>query len=211
MNPNKALWEKGDSTRIAGSMRESGEAFVQRLGITKGLKVLDLVCGDGTTAIPVARRGADVLGVDIARNLVEAGNRRALDEGVANCRFLEGGAPDLNELKDHVFDFVVSVFWGDVCAQAVQCGQGDGARHATGGPDCDGQLDSLRPNARGTDSEGQFRMHAVPAGGLHQPDDVGGSIARRSSALPEPEFRKSKSLFPGRGGCSTFRAHRRSS
>lgn len=73
MNPNKALWEKGDFTRIAESMRESGEALVDSLGITKGLKVLDLGCGDGTTAIPEARLGADVLGVDIARNLVDAG------------------------------------------------------------------------------------------------------------------------------------------
>src|SRR3984893_9863545 len=77
MNPNKALWEKGDFTRIAESMRESGEALVKGLGITKGLKVLDLGCGDGTTALPEARLGADVLGVDIARNLVEAGNKRA--------------------------------------------------------------------------------------------------------------------------------------
>jgi cyclopropane fatty-acyl-phospholipid synthase-like methyltransferase len=77
MNPNKALWEKGDFTRIAASMRESGEALVKNLDITKGLKVLDLGCGDGTTAIPEARAGADVLGVDIAKNLVEAGNRRA--------------------------------------------------------------------------------------------------------------------------------------
>ncbi len=81
MNPNKALWEKGDFTRIAESMRQSGEAFIQGLGITKGLKVLDLGCGDGTTAIPEARLGADVLGVDIARNLVEAGNRRAREQG----------------------------------------------------------------------------------------------------------------------------------
>jgi len=52
MNPNKALWEKGDFTRIAESMRESGEALIQRLGISNGLKVLDLGCGDGTTAYP---------------------------------------------------------------------------------------------------------------------------------------------------------------
>ena len=69
MNPNKALWEKGDFTRIAETMRESGEALVQRLGITKGLKVLDLGCGDGTTALPAAKLGAEVLGVDVARNL----------------------------------------------------------------------------------------------------------------------------------------------
>ena len=77
MNPNKALWEKGDFTRVSATMRESGEALVQGLGITKGLKVLDLGCGDGTTALPEARLGADVLGVDIASNLVAAGNKRA--------------------------------------------------------------------------------------------------------------------------------------
>src|SRR5262249_61757996 len=82
MNPNKALWEKGDFTRIAESMRESGEALVNRLGVKSRLMVLDLGCGDGTTALPAARRGADVLGVDIARNLVDAGNRRAQDEGL---------------------------------------------------------------------------------------------------------------------------------
>jgi SAM-dependent methyltransferase len=109
-NPNKALWEKGDFTRIADSMRESGAALVGRIGITKGLQVLDLGCGDGTTAIPTARLGADVLGVDIARNLVEAGNRRAAEEGLTNCRFQEGDATDLQELRDQAFDLVVSVF-----------------------------------------------------------------------------------------------------
>src|SRR5262245_56080247 len=77
MNPNQALWEKGDFTRIAASMRTSGEALVDRLTITPELEVLDLGCGDGTTALPAAQRGANVLGVDIARNLVEAGNKRA--------------------------------------------------------------------------------------------------------------------------------------
>src|SRR5213594_680421 len=110
MNPNKALWEKGDFTRIAESMRESGEALVERLGITKGIKVLDLGCGDGTTALPEARLGAEVLGVDIAKNLVEAGNRRAKDEGLTNCKFQEGDASNLHELKDHSFDLVVSIF-----------------------------------------------------------------------------------------------------
>jgi ubiquinone/menaquinone biosynthesis C-methylase UbiE len=110
MNPNKALWEKGDFTRIAESMRDSGDALVERLGITKGLKVLDLGCGDGTTALPQARRGAEVLGVDVASNLVEAGNRRARELGLANCRFQVGDATDLNELDDHAFDLVVSIF-----------------------------------------------------------------------------------------------------
>jgi len=109
-NPNKALWEKGDFTRIAASMRKSGEALVQGLGITKGLKVLDLGCGDGTTALPEARLGADVLGVDIAKNLVEAGNKRAKEQGLTHCRFQEGDASNLHELKDHAFDLVVSIF-----------------------------------------------------------------------------------------------------
>jgi ubiquinone/menaquinone biosynthesis C-methylase UbiE len=110
MNPNKALWEKGDFTRIAASMRESGEALVAALGITPGLKVLDLGCGDGTTALPAARLGADVLGVDIASNLVEAGNRHAQAEGLKNCRFQEGDATNLSDLADHSFDLVVSIF-----------------------------------------------------------------------------------------------------
>jgi ubiquinone/menaquinone biosynthesis C-methylase UbiE len=110
MNPNKALWEKGDFTRIAESMRESGQAFVSGLGIRNGLKVLDLGCGDGTTALPEARSGAEVLGVDIAQNLVEAGNKRAGEQGLANCKFQEGDASDLHDLKDHSFDLVVSMF-----------------------------------------------------------------------------------------------------
>jgi len=110
VNPNKALWEKGDFTRIAESMRESGEALVRSLAITKGLKVLDLGCGDGTTALPAARLGADVLGVDIARNLVEAGNKRAKELGLTNCKFQEGDASSLHQLKDHTFDLVVSIF-----------------------------------------------------------------------------------------------------
>ena len=110
MNPNKALWEKGDFTRIADSMRESGEELVQKLSVTKGMKVLDLGCGDGTTALPEARLGADVLGVDIAANLVEAGNGRAKRAGLANCKFQEGDATDLRDLKDGAFDLVVSIF-----------------------------------------------------------------------------------------------------
>jgi SAM-dependent methyltransferase len=110
MNPNKALWEKGDFTRIADSMRESGTELVQKLGVTQGMKVLDLGCGDGTTALPEARLGADVLGVDIADNLVAAGNARAKAEGLASCKFQEGDATDLRDLKDGTFDLVVSIF-----------------------------------------------------------------------------------------------------
>ena len=110
MNPNKTLWEKGDFTRIAESMRESGDALAKKIEIRPGMKVLDLGCGDGTTAIPEARLGADVLGVDIASNLVAAGNRRAQEEGLSNCKFQEGDATDLRELADQSFDLVVSMF-----------------------------------------------------------------------------------------------------
>ena len=109
-NPNKALWEKGDFTRIAASMRESGEALVKSIGVKSGQKVLDLGCGDGTTALPSAKLGADVLGVDIARNLVEAGNRRAKEAGLGNLRFQEGDATNLAGLPDNSFDYVVSIF-----------------------------------------------------------------------------------------------------
>src|SRR5262245_22403855 len=109
-NPNKALWEKGDFTRIAETMRGSGAALVERLGIRKGQKVLDLGCGDGTTALPSAQLGAEVLGVDIARNLVEAGNRRAAEHGLTNLSFREGDATSLQGIPDHEFDVVMSIF-----------------------------------------------------------------------------------------------------
>ena len=110
MNPNKALWEKGDFTMIARTMRHSGEELVSKLGITKGMQVLDLGCGDGTTAIPAARLGANVLGVDIATNLVAAGNARIAEENVPNCKIQEGDATDLKDLADNNFDLVVSIF-----------------------------------------------------------------------------------------------------
>ncbi len=110
MNPNKALWEKGDFTQIAATMRESGEELVGKLGITKGIKILDLGCGDGTTAIPEAKLGAAVTGVDIAANLVEAGNARAKAGQLTECKFYEGDATDLHYLKDNSFDLVISIF-----------------------------------------------------------------------------------------------------
>ena len=109
-NPNQSLWEKGDFTRIAQSMRASGEALVRSLGIGRGMNVLDLGCGDGTTALPAARLGATVLGVDIARNLVDAGNRRAAAAGLDNLRFQQGDACNLAALENGTFDCVVSIF-----------------------------------------------------------------------------------------------------
>ncbi|MCX6214275.1 class I SAM-dependent methyltransferase [Spirosoma sp.] len=110
MNPNQAMWEKGDFTRIAATMRESGTALVAQLGVTKDMTILDLGCGDGTTALPEAKLGATVLGVDIARNLVDAGNKRASAERLTNCTFQEGDACDLSDLNDQSFDLVVSIF-----------------------------------------------------------------------------------------------------
>lgn len=110
MNPNKALWEKGDFTRIAETMRESGMKLAESIGVSKGTKVLDLGCGDGTTAIPFAKLGADVLGVDISSNLVKAGNERARKEGLSNIKFQEGDATNLSDLKDETFDLAVSIF-----------------------------------------------------------------------------------------------------
>jgi SAM-dependent methyltransferase len=142
-NANKALWEKGDFTRIAATMRASGEALVGSLGITEGLDVLDLGCGDGTTAIPEARLGANVLGVDIAENLVAAGNARARDLGLSNIRFQLGDASKLSELADDSFDS-----WSASsvrCSPAAgRCGPGGRAGDAAGRPDRDGQLDPER-------------------------------------------------------------------
>jgi ubiquinone/menaquinone biosynthesis C-methylase UbiE len=110
MNPNKALWERGDFTAIAAFMRQSGEALVNSLGVTKSMRVLDVGCGDGTTALPLARLGAEVVGVDIAENLVEAGNRRAAEAGLHRLRFQEGDSCDLQGIGDHSFDLTLSVF-----------------------------------------------------------------------------------------------------
>jgi ubiquinone/menaquinone biosynthesis C-methylase UbiE len=109
-HPNKVLWEKGDFTRLAAVMRDSGEHLVSQLGIRPGMEVLDLGCGDGTTAIPAAKLGANVLGVDIASNLVEAGNKRANAEGLKNCIFQEGDAADLKGIEDNRFDVLVTIF-----------------------------------------------------------------------------------------------------
>ena len=133
MNPNKALWEKGDFTRIAATMRESGEELVESLGVKPGLDILDLGCGDGTTAVPEAKRGANVLGVDIAANLVAAGNAGAAAAGLHNLRFQEGDASDLRDLADESFDLVVSIFGAmfaprpfDVAKEMVRVTRGGG-------------------------------------------------------------------------------------
>jgi ubiquinone/menaquinone biosynthesis C-methylase UbiE len=110
VNQNKALWEKGDFSQIAAFMRHSGEAVIRSMAITPPLRVLDLGCGDGTTAIPLARTGVEVTGIDIARNLVEAGNKRAAEAGLGRLKFQEGDACNLEGIADHSFDLSISVF-----------------------------------------------------------------------------------------------------
>src|SRR3990167_7873414 len=110
MNPSKALWEKGDFTKIAAFMRQSGEAVVKSLGITTPLRVLDLGCGDGTTAVPLALLGTEVVGIDIAKNLVDAGNKRAVEAGLNRLTFQEGNASNLQGVSDHSFDLTLSIF-----------------------------------------------------------------------------------------------------
>ncbi len=127
MNPNKELWEKGDFTAIAAMMRDSGQALVESIGITPPLRALDLGCGDGTTAVPLAQLGADVTGIDIATNLVAAGNARAKALGLDRLSFQEGDACDLQGVPDASFDLTLSVFGAmfapkpfDVAAEMVR-------------------------------------------------------------------------------------------
>jgi ubiquinone/menaquinone biosynthesis C-methylase UbiE len=110
INPNKALWEKGDFTRLAALIRQSGDALVESLKIMPPLRVLDLGCGDGTTAVPLAKLGAEVVGIDIAQNLVEAGKKRAAEAGLKRLTFQEGDACNLQGVHDHSFDLTVSIF-----------------------------------------------------------------------------------------------------
>ena len=138
---NKALWEKGDFTAISVSMRESGEAIVNSLGVKPSDWVLDLGCGDGTTAVPLARTGASVLGVDIAQNLVAAGNKRAAELGLKNLKFQEGDACQLAGIGDATFDLDDIHFRRDVCPEAPRRHQGGLPRHQARWPDRRGQLD----------------------------------------------------------------------
>jgi ubiquinone/menaquinone biosynthesis C-methylase UbiE len=110
MNANQALWEKGDFTEIAAFMRQSAEAVIESLGVTPPLRALDLGCGDGTTALPLTLLGADVTGVDIARNLVEAGKKRAAEAGLKRLKFYQGDACNLEGVDDQSFELTLSVF-----------------------------------------------------------------------------------------------------
>lgn len=110
MNPNQALWEKGDFTQIAAFMRKSGENLSQSLGVTPAMRVLDLGCGDGTTAMPLALLGAEVHGIDIAQNLVDAGNLRAKEAKLPRLSFQQGDACELKGVENGFFDLTISMF-----------------------------------------------------------------------------------------------------
>ncbi len=83
---------------------------MKSLAVSPPLKALDLGCGDGTTAVPLAHLGADVVGIDIASNLVEAGNRRAAQAGLNRLKFQEGDACNLHGVDDQSFDLTLSVY-----------------------------------------------------------------------------------------------------
>ncbi len=179
MNPNKALWEKGDFTEIAAFMRESGEAVVKSLGITPPLRVLDLGCGDGTTAVPLARLGAEVTGIDIARNLVDAGNKRAAEAGLNRLKFQEGDACNLQGVGDHSFDLTLSVFGAmfapkpfDVAKEMVRVTR-------PGGRIVMGNWIPNDPTFVSQLLKDQLVVHASTSGRLRQSHDLGSGYSHR--------------------------------
>ena len=104
----KSTWMAGNFGEVAKFAAKEGEVFVQRIGIERGQRVLDVACGTGNTAIPAARAGADVTGVDIAPNLLEQARTRAASEGLS-IRFEEGDAESL-PYPDAAFDAVITMF-----------------------------------------------------------------------------------------------------
>ncbi|HSY33184.1 MAG TPA: methyltransferase domain-containing protein [Verrucomicrobiae bacterium] len=104
----KAAWMAGDFGQIAKYNEEEGVRFIKRLEIRRGSDVLDVACGTGNTAIPVARDDANVIGVDIATNLLEQARARAASEGL-KVEFREGDAEAL-PFGVAEFDVVVSMF-----------------------------------------------------------------------------------------------------
>jgi SAM-dependent methyltransferase len=197
MNLNKALWEKGDFTRIAESMRESGEALVKSFGIHKRLKVLDLGCGDGTTALPAARLGADMLGVDIARNLVDAGNKRAEEEKPHELQVSGRRCDQFARARGSFFWSRRIHVWGHVRTKAVWRREGDGASRPTRRSDHYGQLDSKRSDVGGANFEDQLRLHTATAGRLRQPDDMGDREQRNRTICRRASSRREDFLRPG--------------
>ena len=105
---NKDVWSAGDFGIIAKILEPEGIEFIKRLNIPKGAKVLDVACGTGTLAIPAAKGGADVTGLDIVADLIRQANERAASENL-NMRFDVGDAEAL-PYNDNEFDYVVTMF-----------------------------------------------------------------------------------------------------
>src|SRR5262245_55238635 len=104
----RTTWIAGDFGEIASMYSPGALEFVDRLGIKPGMKVLDVACGTGNTALPEARLGADVIGVDIAPNLLEQARANASRAGL-QIQFDEGDAEAL-AYPDSSFDAVVTMF-----------------------------------------------------------------------------------------------------
>ena len=104
----KAAWMAGDFGQIANHISGEAQEFVARLNLKPGVRYLDVACGTGNTAIPAAKAGAQVTGVDIATNLLEQAKKRAGAEHL-DIQFEEGDAEDLR-YPDGSFDVVVSMF-----------------------------------------------------------------------------------------------------
>ncbi|HMU62444.1 MAG TPA: class I SAM-dependent methyltransferase [Gemmatimonadales bacterium] len=107
-NKTRAVWTAGDFERIAAGYRPGAEAFMARLGIRAGERVLDVACGTGSLTLPPARLGARATGMDIAANLLVTARERAAAEGLT-VAFDEGNAEEMS-YPDAAFDIVVSMF-----------------------------------------------------------------------------------------------------
>ena len=153
---------KGRFTRIAETMRESGEALVQRIGVTRGMKVLDLGCGDGTTAIPGGTTRRRMSSASISP-VTWSQPATARGESSLGTQIPGRRRHQSRELADEAFDLVISIF-GAMLRPALRRRKGDGARDPARRPDRDGQLDSKRSDPGRSDFEDQLQLHAATAG-----------------------------------------------
>jgi ubiquinone/menaquinone biosynthesis C-methylase UbiE len=104
----KTTWEAGDFSEVAKHIETTAEAFVDRLDIQPGMKVIDVACGSGNLAVLAAAKGAEVTGIDIADNLIETAKKRAEASGL-NIKFEVGDAEAL-PYPDNSFDVVMTMF-----------------------------------------------------------------------------------------------------
>ncbi len=104
----RAIWTAGDFSQIAKAYTEGAAQFVERLNVQPGMNFLDVACGNGNLAIPAARLGATVTGMDIAPSMVQQARERAKQEGL-EAQFDEGDAEAL-QYDDNRFDIVATMF-----------------------------------------------------------------------------------------------------